>query len=167
MFFRLRREKVRITNLVGEGEHADQMLADRFNVSRDKVVEMLARLNSRDVSLDAPIYDEGSTSLVATLVSDAIGQEEGYSDAQEKQGAQHLVRQALTMLDRRERYIVEQRLMSDSGEEKSLAELARGMGISRERARQLEARAKRKLKLRITELMTADGFDNALTTRAA
>jgi len=167
MFFRLRRERVRVTNLVGEGEQADQMLADRFNVPREKVALMLQRLDSRDVSLDAPVYDDGSTSLVATLASDTVNQEQSYSDTQVQRSTQHWVQAALKTLDPRERFIVEQRLMSDSGEEKSLAELARGMGISRERARQLEARAKRKLKLRISEMMTAEGADSALMTDAA
>jgi RNA polymerase sigma-32 factor len=53
-------------------------------------------------------------------------------------------------LDDRERFIVEQRLMAD--EETSLAEIGRQLGVSRERARQLEARAKAKLKKQLGEL---------------
>ncbi len=51
---------------------------------------------------------------------------------------------ALASLDTRERYIVEQRIMRD--DEMSLAAIGRRLGVSRERARQLEARAKKKLK---------------------
>ena len=60
---------------------------------------------------------------------------------------------ALEQLDQRERYIVEQRIMGD--EELSLAELGRRLGVSRERARQLEARAKRKLRRRLADEATA------------
>jgi DNA-directed RNA polymerase sigma subunit (sigma70/sigma32) len=62
------------------------------------------------------------------------------------------VRGAITELDERERYIVENRLMADPEDELSLAELGRRLGVSRERARQLEARAKKKLKGRLEVL---------------
>ena len=41
MFFKLRRERVRITNLVGEGEEADEMLAQRFNMPTAQVTRMV------------------------------------------------------------------------------------------------------------------------------
>jgi hypothetical protein len=59
-------------------------------------------------------------------------------------------------LDTRERFIVEKRLMADPEDELSLAELGRRLGVSRERARQLEARAKRKLKTRLVAVTRAD-----------
>jgi len=99
MFFKLRRERVRITNLVGEGDKADEMLAERFNMPKAQAVRV-----------------------------------------------------ALEALDVRERFIVEKRLMADSEDELSLAEIGRRLGVSRERARQLEARAKRKLKNQIGDL---------------
>jgi len=68
------------------------------------------------------------------------------------------VQLALTGLDQRERYIVENRLMADNEDEMSLAEIGRRLGVSRERARQLEARAKKKLKTRITELSRGSGW---------
>jgi len=49
------------------------------------------------------------------------------------------------VLDRRERYIAEHRMMAPRDEELSLAEIGNALGISRERARQLEERAKLKL----------------------
>ena len=56
------------------------------------------------------------------------------------------VREAIEKLDPRERFIVEVRMMADGPEELSLAEIGRRLGVSRERARQLEARAKQKIK---------------------
>jgi RNA polymerase sigma-32 factor len=70
---------------------------------------------------------------------------------------QAIVRDSLKHLDKRERYIVEKRLMADSEDELSLAEIGRRLGVSRERARQLEARARRKLKGRITQITQATG----------
>ena len=53
------------------------------------------------------------------------------------------VHAALRGLDKREKYIIEHRMMDDEPE--SLASLGRKMGISRERTRQLELRARRKI----------------------
>jgi len=166
MFFRLRRERVRITNLVGEGEHADQILADRFKVSRDQVVAMVGRLEMRDVSLDTPVYEGGVSTMIDTLASREVNQEEAYSESQSQTRARDIVRVALATLDKRERFIVEKRIMADAEDEMSLAELGRVMNISRERARQLEARAKRKLKGRISEI-TAGALPGASLVRAA
>jgi RNA polymerase sigma-32 factor len=155
MFFKLRREKVRITNLVGEGELADQMLAERFKLPKEQLVAMMNRLEKRDVSLDVPVYDNGLVTMVDTLQSSETNQEDAYLESQGQQRTESVVRTALQSLDQRERFIVEHRLMADSDQEKSLAELGRVLGVSRERARQLEVRAKRKLRARIGELMAA------------
>ncbi len=56
------------------------------------------------------------------------------------------MREAIKELDPRERYIVEARIMADAPDELSLAEIGRRLGVSRERARQLEVRARAKLR---------------------
>jgi hypothetical protein len=61
-------------------------------------------------------------------------------------GRAEAVRSAIIKLDARERFIVESRMMADRDDELSLAEIGRRLGVSRERARQLEARAKGKLR---------------------
>jgi RNA polymerase sigma-32 factor len=152
MFFKLRREKVRIANLVGEGEQADELLAERFNMPRTQIMAMVRRLEARDVSLDAKAFDDAVASVVDTLATSDRNQEQRYVDSQEGRRIQEMVRTSLSILDKRERYIVEHRLMADAEDEVSLAEIGRRLGVSRERARQLEARAKRKLKQRIFEL---------------
>src|SRR6187431_3527935 len=60
MFFKLRRERVRITNLVGEGDQADELLAKALDVPKAKVTSMVRRLEARDVSLDAKVYDDSA-----------------------------------------------------------------------------------------------------------
>jgi len=146
MFFRLRRERARIAGLVGEGEAGDEMLAERFGAPAEKVVEMARRLESRDVSLDTKVYDDGQRSLVETLVAEQNDQEELYARAEEGERLRDVLVDAVQKLDPRERYIVEARMMADPEEELSLAEIGRRLGVSRERARQLEARAKKKLR---------------------
>ena len=157
MFFKLRRERVRIANQVGEGEHADQLLAEKLNLPVEKLSTMLRRLEARDVSIDQRLFDDSAATLGDTLTSKDRDQEE-LAAANETQGyVKDAVKSAIAGLDKRERYIVENRLMADAEDELSLAEIGRRLGVSRERARQLEARAKRKLKSRITEISRASG----------
>jgi RNA polymerase sigma-32 factor len=63
------------------------------------------------------------------------------------------------LLDSRERFVVEHRLMADQETELSLREIGRALGVSRERARQLEARAKRKLAARLFARSAEPGGD--------
>jgi RNA polymerase sigma-32 factor len=152
MFFRLRRERARIAGLVGEGEEGDRMLAERFGAPAEKVLDMARRLEARDVSLDAKVFEDGARALVDTLVADEQDQEERFARAEEGALLREQLSQAVEVLDPRERYIVEARMMADPEEELSLAEIGRRLGVSRERARQLEARAKRKLRDRLLPL---------------
>ncbi|MBM4363144.1 MAG: RNA polymerase factor sigma-32 [Deltaproteobacteria bacterium] len=146
MFFRLRREKVRVVNQLGEGDRAEDALAERLGLPREQVQSMLRRLEARDVSLDAKVYDDSATSLGDTLVSPGIDQESSLAATDGQDRLRTAVEAALGSLDARERMIVETRLMADREDELSLAELGRRLGVSRERARQLEARAKKKLR---------------------
>jgi RNA polymerase sigma-32 factor len=157
MFFKLRRERVKILNLVGEGEKADTMLAEAMNLPTDKVTAMVRRLEARDLSLDAKVFDDSGATLADMLASGESSQEETIANHELGGQLRDAVGAAVASLDDRERYIVEHRLMADGEEELSLAEIGRQLGVSRERARQLEARAKRKLKVRIEELSREHG----------
>jgi RNA polymerase sigma-32 factor len=159
MFFKLRRERVRIANQVGEGELADRMLAEKLNIPEEKLGTMLRRLEARDVSIDARLFDDSAATLGDTLTSHDRDQEEIAAAGETTGYVRTAVQSAVAGLDQRERYIVEHRLMADAEDELSLAEIGRRLGVSRERARQLEARAKRKLKARISELSRSSGGD--------
>jgi len=146
LFFRLRREKA---SLVGQGFDSGEVaerLAVSFGTTVDKLRVMEERLDARDVSLDAPMHDDGTGSLVEGLAADGPSQEEELSRAEETASLEVRVRDAVRDLDPRERFIVETRLMADAQGELSLAEIGRHLGVSRERARQIEARAKLKIK---------------------
>jgi RNA polymerase sigma-32 factor len=151
LFFRLRRERVRAVNLMGEGEAADRMVAERVGVTPDELRKMVHRLEARDVSLDVKVIDDSPVRLVDLLPA-PDDQERSLFEQQVGGSMQLAVSRAVSELDPRERYIAEHRLMADPTEELSLAEIGRSLGVSRERARQLEARTKRKLRSRIPAL---------------
>jgi RNA polymerase sigma-32 factor len=146
-FFKLRRERSRITNLLGEGEAADRALAERIGVKQEQLAPMLRRLEARDVSLDVPT-SEGVPALADRLPAPG-DVEKDFAARQSLERMKQPIHSAVQSLDDRERYIVERRLMADREEELSLAQIGRDLGVSRERARQLEERVKKKLRARI------------------
>lgn len=166
MFFKLRRERIRVTNLLGEGEAADDALAERLSIPKEKLGSMLRRLEARDVSLDTPLFDDSGATLIDALANTSANQEDKLIESRRGIRVQSLVRDAVKDLDKRERYIVENRMMADAEDEMSLAEIGRRLGVSRERARQLEARAKRKLEARITQLSAESGTSLELESAA-
>ena len=82
--------------------------------------------------------------MIETIESDEVHPEEQLMTTRTEGREKARLADALKKLDPRERFIVEQRYMQD--EEASLADIGRTLGVSRERARQLEARAKQKLR---------------------
>lgn len=150
LFFRLRRERAKVASLTPDYHERLRLLAERFETTEDKMEKMLRRLDSRDVSLSAPLYDDSGSTLQDSLGDDVDDQETRYVDEERQRMLELHLGEALGGLDDRERYIVEQRYMAD--DQISLAELGRELGVSRERARQLEARAKKKLKKKLQHL---------------
>ncbi|MBK7586640.1 MAG: RNA polymerase factor sigma-32 [Myxococcales bacterium] len=157
LFFKLRRERTRVMNLIGDEEKTDEILAVKFGVTPTQISSMVRRLDTRDLSLDGKVFDDSATSLVDTLVSPSTDQETSLSFDESRDEVKVAVRRAVQDLDVRERYIVEKRMMADAEDELSLAEIGRRLGVSRERARQLEERAKRKLRHRIAEISKETG----------
>jgi RNA polymerase sigma-32 factor len=155
LFFRLRRERARVANLERDPQRRIEMMAERFGVSPEKMDQMLRRLEGKDVSLDAKVFDDSGLSLVDTLEDEGSLQDE-LVDRSHRQGAlESRLSDALLALDERERFIVEHRLLRDDEDEMTLAALGRQLGVSRERARQLEARAKQKLRAELHDVAAA------------
>ena len=150
MFFKFRRERARLTSLLGDdGDACELALAERLGIPAERVRAMIRRLDASDVSLDTPLHPDSPATLLDELIS-ASDPEQSLCDARRQGSVGIALQAALSKLDPRERYIVETRLLAEAGEEASLAQIGRRLGISRERARQLEGRAKRKLRAQVT-----------------
>jgi RNA polymerase sigma-32 factor len=148
LFFRLRRERARVSSREQDPQRVIEELAESFNVDKERMAHMLRQIDYRDVSLDVSTHADSNLTLLDTLKGDGQSQEDELLANEQQHGWNDRLGVALGTLDLRERYIVEQRIMAE--DEISLAELGRRLGVSRERARQIEARAKRKLKKRLT-----------------
>ncbi len=153
LFFRLRRERARLSNLIADPDELIEKLASDFETTPKKMSELLRRLDQREISLDAPAYHDSDATLVETLPGSEDRQDAIVERRRRRSGIRTRLEGALAALDDRERLIVEKRILSDDSA--SLASLGRELGVSRERARQLEARAKKKLRDELQDLAPA------------
>jgi RNA polymerase sigma-32 factor len=132
-----------------DGRDADKV-AKKLKVKAAEVREMELRLEGRDLSLDAPVGDDGGATHGDFVPSGSVGQDDELSSAQERVMVSGQIEVALGQLDPRERFIIEQRVMSE--QPMTLKDLGEHFGFSRERARQLEIRAKQKLRENLQSL---------------
>jgi RNA polymerase sigma-32 factor len=141
IFFGLGRARRRLER---EGATADtEHLAQLLGVDRSDVESMSPRLTGRDLSIDAPLGPDDSRQLSSTLAADRPSPEDQVASAEEDGTRRHRLDEALQVLDSRERAIIRARHMRQRPA--TLASLGKKFGISRERVRQLEVRATRKL----------------------
>jgi RNA polymerase sigma-32 factor len=142
IFFGLGRARRKIE---GDGEVADaEHLAAALGVEREDVESMTARLTGRDISLDAPRSFDDRRPVAASLCEDHPNPEEMVSGLEEDDQRRSMMYEGLKVLDTRERAIIRARHMRQRPA--TLAFLGKKFGISRERVRQLELRAKAKLR---------------------
>ncbi len=151
LFFALARTRRELAR-AGCDEDLDERVARKLRVSTGEVREVSRRLELRDQSLDAPVSDGGPTTMERCASSEEL-QDERLSRVRDSARLNRGVADALALLDDRERTIVEQRFMAD--EPASLQDLGNRLGFSRERARQLEIRARGKLRAALEPLAAA------------
>ena len=99
-------------------------------------------LTQRDFSLDAETGERGPA--VSRLRDRNESPEDAFARAEEITGVREKLGAAMELLSERERRIIEQRLLVD--DPRTLESLGQEMGVSKERVRQLEARARTKLR---------------------
>ena len=153
LYFRLRRERAKIFNIVQDTDERLRLMAAQFETTPAKMEALLTRLDNKEASLNSPVFDGSDTTFQDTLVSKAPLQDAVYERNDRQAGLENKLKGALLVLDDRERLIVEERMLAD--ESTSLAALGRKLGVSRERARQLELRAKKKLAVELQEFAPA------------
>src|SRR6187401_181936 len=94
-FFRLRRERARVSNLFTDEAEAEAELAKRLEVPVSQLKAMLERLDTRDVSLDGQMFDGSSARLIDTLVAQDEDQETSLGDDQSRDSRAEAVRLAV------------------------------------------------------------------------
>jgi len=150
--FRMRREHQRLLSELGQTREALEQLGARFNKTAEEVEEILARIEARDASLDARIGgdDNARSSLLDLIAAEDQEIEEQIEQKTKLERMHGVLISALSKLNERERFIIEQRVTADAEERLSLVDIGKRFGVSRERARQLESNALLKLRKQLS-----------------
>ncbi len=147
LFFNLRRLKGEMKAIDDGDLSPDQVkkIATKLNVKEDEVTSMNRRMShGGDASLNVTIGGEdGSAEWQDWLEDDTDSQETQVANSQEYDARMELLQDAMADLNDRERHIIAERRLSDNP--KTLEDLAGVYNVSRERIRQIEARAFEKL----------------------
>ena len=117
-------------------------LADRCGMPPDKIREIL-RISQDPLSLDSPVGEEDDSNL-ADFIEDLTA--DAPADMATKRMLTQAVEEALGELSDREQEIVRMRFGLDDGQARTLEDVGREFGVTRERIRQIEAKTLAKLR---------------------
>jgi len=148
--FHLRRASAKMEEVLGR-EPTDEELADELGYAVARVRQW-RKAAIRPVSLEAPLGEDRDT-RVAEVVKDERANTP-YEQLEEKTVGS-MVQEMVGTLDQREQTILRLRFGLDGDEKQTLEEVGVQFGVTRERIRQIEEQALRKLRRKIEKLETA------------
>ncbi|PKO93832.1 MAG: RNA polymerase sigma factor RpoH [Betaproteobacteria bacterium HGW-Betaproteobacteria-1] len=149
LFFNLRSMKQGLGTLdTKEVKH----IADELNVKPEEVLEMEARMNGHEISLEGYGDDDGEEvySPIAYLEDPNAEPSEFLAERQAERLEMSGLAQAMESLDERSRRIVQARWLQEENSA-TLHDLANEFGVSAERIRQIEQKAMQKMRLMLSE----------------
>ncbi|MBN2428613.1 MAG: RNA polymerase sigma factor RpoH [Deltaproteobacteria bacterium] len=142
LFFKLNQARKALSKMGEESQLAN--LADELDVREEELLEMEQRINVRDSSIDMPLTEGSSYTLLDALPDTQENQEDRFIKNEQEKVLSKEIQSALSTLNERERNIVESRILSEKP--LTLQDLADKYQVSRERIRQLEKNALEKIK---------------------
>jgi RNA polymerase sigma-32 factor len=158
LFFKLNQAKSAIKNMIGEDDLPATSQA--LEVKESEIVEMEQRMRG-DFSLDSEMADGEGSTLLETLADSRMNQEEALAENQEAARLEREVSSIMARLNEKERFVIERRVTAE--EPLTLQEIADHFSISRERVRQIEEGALKKMKSFLSPLVTQTGNHALLT----
>ena len=117
-------------------------IADELDLPEDKVTAAF-RMNTKQVSMDAPVGDDDDMSLIDTIIPDGAS---GADDVIARKYDTAEIRRSMSILTDKEREIVNLYFGIDVSHNYTLEEIAYRLDLTRERVRQIKDKALKKLK---------------------
>lgn len=125
-------------------------LADHFGVKEEEISEMQVRASKRDLSLsERPAGDDSSATYGEMLPDPSDNQEQVLGELGFDSLARENLREALDMLSERQKKVINERYFIEPP--RKLHEIARDLGVSQERVRQIQAESIGKLRVHMAE----------------
>jgi RNA polymerase primary sigma factor len=131
-----------IRESLGKEEPVDPILERKWRRSAAKVRKIL-RIAQEPMSLETPVGSEESSQLGDFIEDDTLPEP---VETAAKELLKEQVQNALSVLTERERQVLEMRFGLQDGKDYTLEEVGRYFQVTRERIRQIEAKALRKLR---------------------
>ena len=123
-------------------EPTDKELADKLGITEEKVREVV-KISQEPVSLETPIGEEDDSHLGDFVPDERMMSPEEYATAELLKEELSSVLETLT---EREEKVLKLRFGLDDGQCRTLEEVGQIFGVTRERIRQIEAKALRKMR---------------------
>ncbi|HQM45798.1 MAG TPA: RNA polymerase sigma factor RpoH [Smithellaceae bacterium] len=149
LFFKLSQAKKQLETMSIRNPEFSE-IADSLGVKGSEVAEMDLRMGTRDLSLNEFINDDGEASHLDFLKHEGDDQETSLIKNEERSLVKRDIAGALATLNERESYIIKHRVMADKP--LTLQEIGDKYNITRERARQIEKQALKKVQLALPYL---------------
>ncbi len=135
-------EAANIKLALDEDRKVDPLLNRKWKQAASKVRNIL-RISQDPMSLETPVGHEDSTELGDFIEDESV---EEPVNAASKELLREQIGQVLGFLTDRERQVLEMRFGLNDGKDHTLEEVGKDFGVTRERIRQIEAKALRKLR---------------------
>jgi RNA polymerase primary sigma factor len=121
----------------------DPVLKRKWRLAVSKIRDIL-RISMDPMSLESPVGDGADSTELGDFIEDPSVVEP--DDAASKELLREQIRSVLDFLNEREREVLEMRFGLNDGRDHTLEEVGKTFGVTRERIRQIEAKALRKLR---------------------
>ena len=147
LFFNLRRLRAQIDGGTSArlSEEGKAKIAEALDVNVGDVEAMEGRLSGSDQSLNATLTSDGEDTWQDFLADSGPTPDQIVEESIDSRTRGEWLARSIAELNEREQIIIRERRLREDG--RTLEELGRRFGISKERVRQIEARALQKLRI--------------------
>jgi RNA polymerase primary sigma factor len=135
-------DKIMVEDALASGQALDPLLSRRLQIAATRV-RRISRIAQEPMSLETPVGAEENSSLGDFIEDESLP---GPADEASRNLLKQQMGEILKGLTERERKVLEMRFGLNDGTARTLEEVGQEFGVTRERIRQIEAKALRKLR---------------------